>query len=238
VVCWDKSIKITISINKEYENIKIIQEDYCVTCKSTKNKFVKNKYDNVCENCKCGTENCINGTIYGFDFCFDCKCNSYYCNHKKQNNPYGTCDNCTCPRCSSDKLPDEEICESCEIYRVNKSIKLSHWRKCTYQLCNKYTLEELCKEHSCSIYGCKNIIDDALLCVDKHSPKKGVCGEHKVWKIEYHSWYPAIFNMSVKMLLLILKRNEGKIKIPKFVKYEMIKRTLCLWYITLKSWKL
>jgi len=146
------------------------------------------------------------------------------------------CDNCICNRCSNLKLPDQNVCDVCDISRPNKLLAeyMYGTSPCKYQECTNYVIHGeyygsgYCTTHTCIINKCQQIVSTKMT-VRRHTVPNYLCDDHHIWKVDHHLSYPTYFQTIIMTLLLILKRNENKYKVPKFIKYEIIKRTLLIY---------
>jgi len=218
---------------------------YCDDCKCENNLCDNKKeiyiYCNKCMvNYKCKSIECNKPKFFEFDFCSDCKCSAEYCNNQTKNI---YCDKCTCSECRGHKFPNDSICEDCESAMIrNKKCctelsNILQYESSMNYLCNaiegcwtELTPDKsFCKYHKCCIIGCNEKNNaKTRLCTKFNEPYKRVCDIHAIWTHDNHIKYPKSFQDEIMTLLLILKRNECNLKIPKFVKYEIFKRSLII----------
>jgi len=113
---------------------------------------------------------------------------------------------------------------------------------CKYNGCKKklFIGKYYCRSYKYILNNCYNeIYLNAQLITKKFSQNKYLCVNHKIWNFEDHLKYHVNFQIEIMTLLLVSKRYEietkievnnktGSLRIPKFVKFEIFKRALCL----------
>lgn len=185
----------------------------------------------------CKYEKCKKTKVFESDYCFDHKCRRQTCNNHTDD-IYIYCMKCACInvyKCQGLKLKNNEKCEFC---LVDTSWDSKNYNLCKYNLCTMITLPNKlhCNEHTCTIDSCENMLPLGFCVTNviigiyetyyiystpfKDPNHNNTCSQH--WKSENHTYYPDNFKKSVRSLMLVLKRKE--IIIPKFIKFEIIKK--------------
>jgi len=172
---------------------------------------------NNCINFKNG---CTGKSIKYNGYCFACcACGNMYC---KNNIEFG-----------------HKLCKvhECVIFgclnRNKKDICLEHiicvitnefGKFCDHYYCSLESFKSKCTENSdrCWKHRCYILNEDGKLCKN-NTLDKCIKAKHIKWSPDNHIYFPDDIKSNIMQLLLILKRNQDKIKVLRFVIYEIIK---------------
>lgn len=190
------------------------ESGYCLICNKHTYKEKKMHGNNIYTKCgfhnkyhgPCGWACCENECEYGYWYCHDHRCTFTKCFNRVDF--YGG------KACNEHKFCKRKSqCVDCGKFLNTNTKKSYNIYEYDLYRCYDCIIDQKFIENVC-------IVDN---CTNRKSISKKYCKNHLIWMPTDHTFYPQVIQNSIKTFMLINKRIEQRLKIPKFVLIEVFR---------------